>query len=137
MIKSRSSQGGRVFLILPLMREIKSYYDKKRRSAKKVLDQKRRARKNAVKKNSRKVDVSGNCFWEKYRAYLRSDEWACKRDLAIRTWGNECQLCGSSKNIQIHHRTYDRVFNEDVDDLMVVCAKCHSDIHGGFNKRKR
>ncbi len=37
-----------------------------------------------------------------------------------------CQKCGSgSGRREVHHKTYERVGNERLDDLIVLCPECH------------
>jgi hypothetical protein len=35
----------------------------------------------------------------------------------------------STRAIEVHHKTYVRVFNELVSDLLPVCSACHREIH--------
>lgn len=76
----------------------------------------------------------------KYTKYLESDEWKEKRKLVAKDRNNTCELCGKSVlfGFHIHHLTYERIFNEDLDDLMFLCAECHSKVHGKplFEKQK-
>lgn len=76
---------------------------------------------------------------KQYQAYLESDEWKNKRIQLFILRGNKCEKCGSSKHIQVHHKTYKRIFNEKLSDLMVVCGDCHQKIHGitQTSKKKR
>lgn len=60
-----------------------------------------------------------------YTDYLQSPEWRAKREKALRFAGYRCQLCNSPKNLQVHHRTYERLGNERLSDLTVLCADCH------------
>lgn len=50
----------------------------------------------------------------------------------MRKWGRACQVCGAYHK-HIHHLLY-REYPQDsiADDLMPVCADCHSDIHEHF-----
>lgn len=65
-----------------------------------------------------------------YQKYLASPEWRKKRNQRIILDDNQCQICGSKINLEVHHLTYDRVFNEDVDDLITLYGKCHRMVHG-------
>lgn len=67
----------------------------------------------------------------KYHSYIRSVEWTKKK---VWYWGltglKVCQICGSNRNVQVHHMCYDRFGgNEVYDDLLGVCWYCHSEIH--------
>ncbi|MBK7380736.1 MAG: hypothetical protein IPJ03_17400 [Ignavibacteriales bacterium] len=67
--------------------------------------------------------------WHSYREYLESPEWQEKRKVKLKQANNKCQVCNSSKNLHIHHRTYERIFNEKPEDLTVLCSDCHQLFH--------
>ena len=49
----------------------------------------------------------------------------------ISSRGNRCERCkDTGKRLDVHHITYARIFNEEPSDLMLVCRKCHQQIHG-------
>ena len=65
-----------------------------------------------------------------YVEYLQSDWWK-KVSFAAKWFYNfKCQTCGSSDNLQTHHRDYDRKGCERPEDLSVLCNACHEKIHG-------
>jgi 5-methylcytosine-specific restriction endonuclease McrA len=64
-----------------------------------------------------------------YTAYLQSPEWWAKRTQAVERAGGRCQLCNSAKSLNVHHRTYARIGNEDPGDLTVLCHRCHGKHH--------
>lgn len=63
-----------------------------------------------------------------YSEYLFTMEWETKRQAVI-SRDNVCKMCGD-KGSDIHHITYERLFNEVLDDLIFLCRKCHEKIHG-------
>lgn len=70
---------------------------------------------------------------QKYLAYLRSPEWhEIKIDL-IQTRGLKCEKCCDEykhpSKVQVHHKTYKRLFNESPNDLILLCAGCHMAEH--------
>ena len=67
--------------------------------------------------------------WTDYKSYLLSNEWKKKRDKKIKLANSKCENCGSTKNLQVHHKTYERIFNEKMKDLLVLCYICHMDKH--------
>lgn len=71
---------------------------------------------------------------EWYRqVYLQSDEWRALRSLAIETASRRCADCGirdETKSLDVHHLTYERLGDELLKDLIVVCRGCHSARHG-------
>jgi DNA-directed RNA polymerase subunit N (RpoN/RPB10) len=41
---------------------------------------------------------------------------------------------GPRSNMHVHHIDYDRVGNESLGDLVVVCGDCHRKLHEFFNR---
>lgn len=66
----------------------------------------------------------------KYSDYLKSSKWRKKRLEVLDRDEHKCRMCPNNSLLQIHHITYDRIFNEDLKDLITLCKKCHDDIHG-------
>lgn len=60
-----------------------------------------------------------------YKQYLLSDKWAEKRSKMMDIAGYACEVCKSTNNLQVHHLTYDHLYNEKPSDLVVVCGKHH------------
>src|SRR5690349_11758113 len=72
-----------------------------------------------------------------YRDYLRTPGWQEKRLAALERAGHRCQTCNGKQNLDVHHRTYERIFNEEPGDLTVLCRKCHELFHGAKKKPRR
>jgi 5-methylcytosine-specific restriction endonuclease McrA len=70
-----------------------------------------------------------------YLAYLESEAWETHRLAAIERAEGRCQLCSSSDDLQVHHRTYERLFNEAPGDLTVLCGACHKRHHDAMRAR--
>lgn len=64
-----------------------------------------------------------------YDEYLKSDAWNERRGLLLERFSHKCQVCGSSTRLHIHHRTYERLGNERMEDLTVLCEACHQAFH--------
>ncbi len=62
-----------------------------------------------------------------YERYLEGDHWKAfsKKMLAEH---KQCQIC-ELKSKHVHHLHYRNLGRERVDDMMVLCAKCHCFIH--------
>ncbi len=66
-----------------------------------------------------------------YRDYLKTPWWRFMRYTKLEIAGASCQLCSAEqRQIDIHHRTYERLGDEDLDDLTVLCRNCHAKFHG-------
>ena len=64
-----------------------------------------------------------------YIAYLRSDEWKEKRKEFLELANYQCQECGKTKTLEVHHLNYSNVGDESDEDVEVLCADCHEDKH--------
>jgi len=69
-----------------------------------------------------------------YTEYIRSPAWAEKRQQVIERDSGRCQDCGGV-GTQVHHLNYVRLFQEDLDDLVLLCAKCHRARHGKHGRK--
>lgn len=68
---------------------------------------------------------------EQYEAYLKSVRWRALRDKVLKRDSWKCTECRSKYNLHAHHLTYDRVGEEQLEDLKTLCRKCHSARHKG------
>ena len=66
---------------------------------------------------------------EIYDQYLQSQSWRITRNHALRRARYECSKCSSKRNLQVHHKTYERLGREWDQDLEVVCEDCHGNLH--------
>lgn len=71
-----------------------------------------------------------NLGYRDYDHYLHSPEWQAIRVRHRTKYGEACGLCEIAKGRrQLHHMTYERVGQEELHDLVLLCAKCHRMIH--------
>lgn len=80
-----------------------------------------------------------------YHEYLRSVKWLLKKNELIsiylsQGWSVNCFICGSTNSLQVHHKDYKEVGNEDLSEqaskegrgiyqLEFLCANCHRKNH--------
>jgi hypothetical protein len=72
-----------------------------------------------------------------YHKYLQSPEWKEKSRLTLFSCGYICEVCGIDMATQAHHKTYDNIFNEKIEDLQGVCNTCHAKIHHDIDELYR
>jgi hypothetical protein len=72
-----------------------------------------------------------------YQAYLKSPKWKSKRLKVLTRAKFRCEKCKKRQATQIHHKSYERIFNEPLSDLLAVCAPCHRKIHNIKEKPKK
>jgi len=84
----------------------------------------------------RKANKLTKAQWEerqvKRKAYMRTPQWLkLKQDVL----DFQNQRCGHCKVIvdlgttDLHHMTYERLFNEEITDMKALCKKCHHNYH--------
>jgi hypothetical protein len=64
-----------------------------------------------------------------YENYLQSPQWKIKRAKVLKRANGTCEGCGENKAVEVHHLTYDRIYNEMLFDLVAVCKSCHDQLH--------
>lgn len=64
-----------------------------------------------------------------YHEYMKSEEWAVLRSARLRKDGYQCAMCGTAKNLAVHHITYEHLGHEDLNDLITLCNDCHAKVH--------
>jgi RNase P subunit RPR2 len=59
-----------------------------------------------------------------YIAYMQSMVWKDRRGIALTVAGYHCRRCFASRDLDVYHRTYARLFHEEPEDLIVLCRGC-------------
>ena len=67
---------------------------------------------------------------KEYLAYIESSIWKELRDTVVERDNGRCTKCGHKGQLQAHHVTYERLFNEEINDLVTLCKHCHEEAHG-------
>lgn len=67
-----------------------------------------------------------------YAEYYTTRHWGVTKIRKFkRNKDRRCEMCGRRhKNIQVHHKHYKSLGNEAMEDLIVVCPDCHTNMHG-------
>lgn len=73
-----------------------------------------------------KLEIDG---YADYEGYLASDTWAKKRHTVMIRDKGLCQACLSRDATEVHHLTYERIFEEPMFDLVAICRICHAKLH--------
>ena len=74
---------------------------------------------------------------EEYHNYLLSPEWRAFRIKVFEHYGKKCAECKRTKRLHIHHKTYENIFNEKLEDVIVLCELHHAKIHGIKLKKEK
>lgn len=67
-------------------------------------------------------------FTKGYTEYLASSEWSAKRALVMKRCGGTCEGCGTKAATEVHHHTYEHLFDELLFELAGLCHGCHERI---------
>jgi 5-methylcytosine-specific restriction endonuclease McrA len=66
-----------------------------------------------------------------YNAYIGSDAWNRKKVERRAIDRDKCQGCIRVDRLEVHHKTYERIGDENVEtDLVTLCERCHGELHG-------
>jgi hypothetical protein len=57
--------------------------------------------------------------------YYASSEWLYTRRQKFNEVGHRCERCGRRGLLDVHHVTYENLYDERMEDLQVLCRSCH------------
>lgn len=71
---------------------------------------------------------------KQYQDYLHSTTWQRSKNrflkvLKYRRKTPKCKICSSTKNLNLHHKSYKRIGKERKGDLCFLCGSCHLLVH--------
>ena len=68
---------------------------------------------------------------ERMQKYWDSDEWAKMKVDLLQVSRAKCEYCGKTTNALVpHHLTYKNYKQEEPEDIVLICHKCHAIEHG-------
>ena len=67
--------------------------------------------------------------WKSMEDYWKSKEWKSLRNRVKKRSGNICEYCKTYSMYAVHHKTYERLYNEELSDLVGLCRDCHEKMH--------
>lgn len=77
-----------------------------------------------------KIQLRGeSSFSTRYQEYLQSPQWKVKRQKVLERDRSKCQGCLERTATQVHHLTYQHVFDELLFELVAMCESCHQKCH--------
>jgi cytochrome c553 len=65
---------------------------------------------------------------DEYEEYRRSAHWRAVSRL-MRSLEKVCEICAFPYELNVHHKTYERLGHEHPNDLIVLCRACHARTH--------
>jgi len=66
---------------------------------------------------------------EEKQKYIQSDKWKILKEKRLKIANRSCEICKRKNNLQLHHITYERLGDEIIEDLIILCKKCHQQQH--------
>lgn len=71
--------------------------------------------------------------------FMVTEVWKKIREQRLTIDGYRCSVCGTAKNLQVHHIHYPEVWGEeDVDnDLKTYCDSCHKILHANDMRKEK
>lgn len=63
-----------------------------------------------------------------YADYFKDPRWTEYRKRVLERDKNSCTVCGSSKQLQVHHRLYchgNAPWDYDLEHVVTLCKDCH------------
>lgn len=109
-----------------------NWYKKYQEGLKKIKDKYGSLIDNAEELRKQKDDA----FFRKYTEYLDSDKWHNKRRKVLTRANFICEGCLENEATQVHHLTYEHVFDELIFELVALCESCHDFIHKKNDEEK-
>jgi hypothetical protein len=70
-----------------------------------------------------------------YREYLKTRHWEKVKHLYYMKNPRNCGMCESTAILNLHHKTYERIGNEKMGDLICLCSQCHHRFHESRDDR--
>lgn len=76
---------------------------------------------------------------QEYQEYLQSPHWKRVQYAMYHIRPEDCELCyQTAHTYNIHHIRYENIGNENFDDLVVLCERCHKMVHeDGYRLKRR
>jgi hypothetical protein len=83
----------------------------------------------------------GEDIWMSYQRYISSAAWRNNpaRLEELEASGRRCRICNvgaEDAELQVHHRTYKRLYAELPEDLTTLCADCHRGVTSMLRDRR-
>ncbi len=86
----------------------------------------------------RKWDAEPQKPRQNYYEYMHSEAWSKRRLEVLKRDRFRCQMCGTAKNLRVHHINYEHLGTDaELDDLITLCDTCHKEVHEEDIKKKQ
>lgn len=62
-------------------------------------------------------------------AYMKTEQWAELKQTRLMIAQYKCECCGSTNRLHLHHVNYERLTQELIEDVAILCEECHNKLH--------
>lgn len=71
-----------------------------------------------------------------YSDYINGPAWAAKKRQFKSQRELLCECCKDDRKLDVHHLTYERLYNERLSDLMLLCRRCHEAVEQAIQRKR-
>jgi len=64
--------------------------------------------------------------------HLKSNYWKNLKKVVRFRADNKCEICGSKKQLELHHLHYRTLTKENPEDVILLCRDCHQKQHNYY-----
>jgi len=62
------------------------------------------------------------------KIYIKTDHWKSLKNEKL-SHQHFCEMCRKSNNLDVHHLRYRNLYDVSIEDLKVLCRRCHTKEH--------
>jgi 5-methylcytosine-specific restriction endonuclease McrA len=92
---------------------------------------------NKLNKNDIKEENLNKLKHIPYTEYLKTEHWKGVRKKALYKAHYKCEVCNSTEELNVHHKTYEHRGEEPPEDLIVLCHHCHAKFHDKLDENDK
>lgn len=82
-------------------------------------------------------ELLGDALLKEEGNYYLTEHWQSVKQRYYKRHPYECNKCGKTWGLHLHHKTYERLGRERDSDLMYLCRNCHQRLHTKERKAAR
>lgn len=107
--------------------------DVQTKKSKKARKKERKKAREAARKANAVIPLNNKVERMPYDEQLTDPRWKAYRKFVFAVRGRQCERCGSTERLQVHHPRYRTgllAWEYGCREVMVLCRACHMEVHG-------